>query len=185
MFGNKKELPDWARVENHAIRTITYGHVAVHDDGYCKANDYFAALDASATREYLFRPAAGLELHIDNLQIAASAAVLVDVFRGPIVTVNGTAILHHRLNGWSKKNLISVYHTPTLSDAGTLVERERINGSTTTNAAARVGGESSGGEEIIVPESQTLLIRFTGVVNATILSFKAGFYEVRNGATRP
>jgi hypothetical protein len=184
MFGNKQQLPDYARVENNAVRNIDYGHCAVHDDQYCKANDYFTPLQQNATRDYLIVPPEGLELHLDNLNIAPSAAVMVEVYRNPIAT-GGTAVLHHRLNGWSKKNLITTYHTPVITNLGTLVERERINGSTQNQTASRIGGENQKGEEIIVPGNQKLLVRFIGIVNDTNLTFKAGYYEVTDGATRP
>ena len=185
MFGDRKGLPDWARVENHAVRGIEYGHTAVHDDAYCKANDYFDDLDTSATRDYYIKPADGLELHIDNLQLEPTAGAIVEIYRNPVVTAPGTAVLHHRLNGWSAKNIICVYHTPTITSVGTLAEKERINGSTTNQASTRIGGASSSGEEIIVPGKGSLLIRVTGLATDTTITFRAGYYEVSNGSTRP
>jgi hypothetical protein len=172
------------RMEGDAIRTIEYAHVAVHDDSFTIVNDYVADLDISTPRTYLMVAPDTLELHI-LWQLQTSAPVLIELYTDAVASANGTEILHFRPNLWTTKNIITSYHTPTLTDAGTLVYRIYSGGASGNNASQSVGGSTRGGEEIIIPGGSNIVLKITALTNDTKMSIVGEYYEVTSGKTNP
>jgi len=172
------------RIEGDAIRTIEYAHVAIHDDKFVIASDYFDDLDIASPRNYVIVPPTGKEIHV-TWKITADAPVLLEIYKGAAITDNGTSVLNFRPNLWSNKTAESMYHTPTISEAGTLVWKELLGGGAGGGPVAPIGGSTSGGEEIIVPNDQVLVLKVTATANDTKISVTAQYYEVTNGATKP
>jgi len=172
------------RIEGDAIRTIEYAHVAIHDDGFVIASEYVDDLDIASPRTYVIVPPTGKEIHV-RWKVTATAPVLIEIYKDAVATDNGTSVLNFRPNLWSKQTTESMYHSPTLSDAGTLVWKELLGGSDGGGPVDPIGGSSQGGEEIIVPNGQVLVLKVTATANDTKLSVTANYYEVPNGKTNP
>lgn len=175
-----------ARLEGDAVRGIEYAHVAVHDDAFCIVSDYENDLDIATPKTYVMIAPATHELHV-LFDVNSSAPVIIELFKGAEVAEDGegTKILHFRPNMWSKKSIDTSYHTPTLTEAGTLVWKVQTGGVSAQSANQRVGGGTRAGEEIIIPGGEALVMKVTATVNDTILTVVGEYYEVPDGFTEP
>jgi hypothetical protein len=181
-FRTKNNLNVEARVEGDAVRIIEYAHVAVHDDKFVIVSDYFDNLDIATPRVYLMVAPTELELHV-LFQISTSAPVLIELVTGAVASANGTELLHLRPNLWSSAERITSYHTPTLTDAGTVRYKIFSGGTSGSNQNQSIGGGTRNGEEIIIPGGENLVLRVTATVNDTKFSIVGEYYEVPSGAT--
>jgi hypothetical protein len=157
---------------------IEFAHKAAHDDVLVTASEYMPDIDIAVPRRYLVRPAAGHEAHI-IFDLSPAGACRVEIFKGPTVATNGTALLHMRHNFGSAKETASVmYHTPSLTDNGTKVFDQRIIGSTTGNVNSRIGGNMHEGAELIATNASPILMVITAEADNLKFSIAGEYYEV-------
>lgn len=171
--------------EIEPTRMIEYAHQAVHSDILVIATHYDADIDGPGESMVIYvKPTTGIEMH-SVFTVEASGPALLSLYDNPVVTSPGTEVLHMRCNGWSTKDLVTTYHTPSVSDNGTLVWRQRIPGNTGSGGSGtgRIGGSTRTGEELIVPASQSRLVVVTPEAANTHVSFANEYYEVPDGTT--
>jgi hypothetical protein len=167
----------------NSVQTIEYAHASVHVDILVIANETATGVDITPGRDYYIVAPDDKELHI-VVQVTASNATFVTLYKEPTVTAAGTAIDHLRPNLYSNKNVITTYHTPTYTNIGTKIFEVRIPGNGVNNFQQRVGGTTRNGEEIVLPAGEGLIVTIRPEVDSTTISLANEYYEIPAGANR-
>lgn len=163
--------------------SIEYAHWACHKDTLVSANYLTNLPSAGNILNLLIKVPEDLEHHSVFI-IQADAASTVDIYEGTTVSADGTAIIHTRNNRYSTKNNIANYHTPTITNDGSLMYQTKIFAPDTGfNILQTGGGKETGrfGSEWILKPSTNYLVRITTDADDTDVFYLNEYYEVKAG----
>lgn len=105
---------------------------------------------------------------------SAGLAYTVELFRGPTLSNNGTAVTVHNANDNSDKtSTTTAFHTPTVSNNGTSLEGPFYVG----GGAQRPGGSNRQDSERILLPNTSYLIVLTSRANSNLGSVVAEWYD--------
>ncbi len=106
-------------------------------------------------------------------EIEHELETLIQFYRGTTYSDNGTIIPSFNRNGNSPNNATTLfYHSPTITNAGTLV------GTIQQGAGKKAGGSDRQADEFILKQDTAYLIRITNLtVNDNLVFIKLNWYE--------
>lgn len=163
--------------------SIEYAHWACHKDTIVSANYLTNLLTNGNILNILIKVPADLEHHSVFI-IEADASATVDIYEGTTVSADGTSIIHTRNNRYSTKNNITNYHTPTITDDGTLIYQTKIFAPNVGANSRQTGGDKQtgrfGSEWILKPDTN-YLVRVSPDANNTDVFYLNEYYEVKAG----
>lgn len=158
-----------------AIASIEYGHHKIHE------GDVFTVLEVTdlgngAVRDILIiTPDTTRWAHF-VWEIEHEVETSIQFYRGTTVTDNGTLIPSFNRNGNSATTATTlVYHTPTITNVGTLI------GTIQQGDGKKAGGSDREANEFILRQNTYYLIRITNLtVNNNLIFMKLNWYEHTN-----
>ena len=158
-----------------AIATIEYEHYQIH------AGNTFTVLEVTDLGNMAIRDI--LVVSPDTTQwahlvweIEHELETSIHFYRDTTYTDNGTPISSFNRNGNSTNTATTlVYHTPTITDVGTL------KGTIQQGAGKKAGGSDRLANEFILKQNTTYLIRISNLtVNNNLIFMKLNWYEHTN-----
>lgn len=162
----------------NANKTIDYSHYEIHAGSHFKAGYQDTTMDTDAVIELLFITPDSAKWAHWTLTAQTTGAGTVQVFRGPTVTANGTAVTPlNRSENSLRTSDVSVYHTPTTTADGTKIS-ERWIGS--EGFRSNIGGEIRGSSEIILKQNTIYLVRATANADGIKMAIGGDWYEHTN-----
>jgi len=155
-----------------AITTIEYEHHEIHD------GRMFTILEVTdlgnmAIRDILVvTPDTTRWAHL-VWEIEHELETSINFYRDTTYTDNGTPIISFNRNGNSTNVATTlVYHTPTITDVGTLV------GTIQQGAGKKAGGSDRQSNEFILKQNTAYLVRISNLtVNNNLIFMKLNWYE--------
>lgn len=154
--------------ETGASVTIDVVHHEVHEGEMFHASYTNAALGNGNAVEMLFHVGGAVDAHT-VFEVFAGGQVTVSLYESPTVGANGTALNIYNMNrGITATSNSQVYHTPTISDTGSvaLVNNRVLPGG--TSPQTRVGGGIRSGAEWILAPGKNYFLRVSNTSGGTI-----------------
>ena len=173
----KDRTPD-GRIEGFTggCKTIGSEHVMVWEGCTYKASYVNTAVANTASVNILIQVPATLSLmHINHNTFKTTGAPFgIGVYEGPTFSAAGTAITPYNINRLSSNtSLVTITHTPTLTDDGTQIEADLIVGDKSA------GGDIEGYSEHFVFGPGNFLFRATNNSGQEKqLAFRMAYFEL-------
>lgn len=112
----------------HAVTMIAEQHRMIHDGFMYDISGKALAVAAAASVDVLFTMAAGVILHLTNVEYTLDEApVLVELYENVVTSADGTAALvsnHNRLSSNTPGSVVTI--GPTITDIGDLLHERYI-----------------------------------------------------------
>lgn len=165
---------------HHASTVIEAEHRAIHEGFLFSANRSFTGLADSGDSELLLSVPASTYPHLRRIAISVTdTPVTLTVFEGTTTSDDGTAITTFNRNRNSSRTAdATLYHTPTVSSAGTAIATRYFPdaGGFFTSGPSQGDGFS---EEFVLKPSTKYLIRLNNGSGGQIAgNFEIMFYEL-------
>ena len=145
-------------------------HYMVHQGFVFHISHTIAALANTASHEILVKVPASTYPHLHkHVTYVGAGDVDLDIFEGTTVSADGTAITSHITNRNSSNTPGTLfYHTPTVTDDGTLIHDQWVPPTSSGTGGSHDGADASTGEEWLLAPSTNYLIRITNNSGDTI-----------------
>ena len=157
---------------NNTEINIEYEHTKIHQGLHYEASNYDSNVDTAAAKKWLFiAPSSDLEAHI-IFEITAENEILIEVFKDPIVSNNGTPIIRFNSKYLSEDDSQSTtFKNPTTTDDGTRFYVRRLG------SGKQRGGFTRRPQEMIIENGMKILFKITTDANDNIVDFNINWYE--------
>lgn len=160
-------------IEDRALVFMDWEHYKIHEgDTYTIIQT--TDLGNGGVRDILVVPPnTAVRAHL-IWEIEHELETSIQFYRGTTYTDNGTAIVSFNRNGNSLNTATTlVYHTPTITNAGTLI------GTIQQGDGKKAGGSDRESNEFILKQGTAYLIRITNLtVNNNLIFLKLNWYEL-------
>ena len=156
---------------------IDYAHHEIHEGKHFKAGFQDIAMATNDVIELLLVTNSSKDVAHFVMTAQATGAVVVQLFRSPTSSANGTlvSILNRNENSENTSEML-VYHTPTTSADGTKISEKWVGNE---GFKETIGGSQRGNSEIILKKDTKYLIRLTAVSDGIKGAIGADWYESR------
>ena len=156
-----------------AMAVIDYAHHEIHEGDHFFVRD-FVDLGNSATRDILLISPNSTKVAHLTLEIDHELEGSVKLYETTVTSANGTAIprINRKRNGSDGSGML-VFHTPTVSAVGTLLEQDQKGSG---NKFGNIANRAS--EEIMLKRNTKYLIRMTNITaNNNLFNWTIDWYE--------
>jgi hypothetical protein len=157
-----------------AVVMIDYSHHEIHDGNHYKAGFMDVTMDTNDVIDLLFvTPDTATHAHW-ALTAQSTGVATVELYEGTTAT-GGTAVtIWNRDRNSAKTAGVTVFHTPTVTDAGTKMSTRWIGG---TGFRTDVSGEHRGDSEFILKQNTKYLVRATANTDSIKVAIGGDWYE--------
>jgi len=155
-----------------SLQVIDYAHHEIHSGSHFYIKNYMDLTNAQVFDFLAVTPDTLKWAHM-LVEFNFEAEAHIQVYEGTTTSNDGTTVTPvNRNRNSSTTPTVSIYHTPTVTDVGTLIAGYK------TGSGNKVGGEIRGSNELILKQNTKYLIRLT---NDTALNnwvdYLADWYE--------
>jgi len=156
----------------HARTTIGEDHRMIHDGAAFTFIDYTASLANGASRDILLVIPAGCYPHFRKLEATVSdGPVSALLYEDVTTSADGTPIttgMYNNNRASTNVSKCSIYHTPTVTDLGTMLHQHHVFSSGAPGVANAAGVLNDVENEIILKAGTKYLLRLTNTSGAAI-----------------
>jgi len=162
---------DVANVDEHseALEMIDVGHAHIHEGKMFDVCD-LATISLGAYKDYLIVTGATKFIHI-KITCSADGKGNIALYEDAVTSNNGTGMTEFNRNRVSANTPeATVFHTPTVSNVGTMLCDELFG------SGNKSGGETRADNEWVLKQNAKYLVRVSASVNIDV-STKINWYE--------
>ena len=159
------------------LKIIDTEHAEVHEGEHYCVSHYDSDTDTDGTViVHCITPDTAARIHV-IFSVEVSSHALFEIYENPTTSNNGTALTAYNSDRNSANTTTSLwFHTPTVSNAGTLL-LTRVLGSSGANPTGARGSALSRGDEFILKQNEQYLFRVTALVDNVKCALDMQFYE--------
>jgi hypothetical protein len=173
--GHKASIGALEVESNGALVTMNYWEYLCSSYGRVYFSIFSGTLNNGATHDYLINIPAGVKPH-SFYKIVGGGNLTIEIRPGAVTSANGTAIASYNLNGnySGVAPLLTLHDTPTVTSAGTLVDKEIIVSAIT--AQSRSSTQIEQAPRVGIPNTKTL-VRITSTLDNSFYLAKFYWFE--------
>lgn len=161
-----------------AIKVIDYAHHEIHDGNHYKAGYQDTSMDTDDTIAIVFTTPDTTKYMHWQLTSQSTGACTIQVFSGPTLSAEGTAVtpFNRNQNSTNTSDMV-VKHTPTITSNGTKIVEKWVG---SVGFKETTGGEHRGESEIILKRNTQYLVLCTANADAIKCAIGGDWYEHTN-----
>lgn len=161
-----------------ALKTIDYAHHEIHDGSHFKAGYQDITMDTDDIIALVFTTPDSTKFMHWTMTAQTTGAATIQLFSGPTLSAEGTAVTPFNRNQNSdKESVMVVRHTPTITLNGTKISEKWVGG---VGFKETIGGETRGSSEIILKRNTQYLILCTANADGIKCAIGGDWYEHTN-----